>query len=355
MTGNKTPTRCYWELTRRCPSSCIFCRAKGAEEEQRESTLAESLHIAGQLAQCGITRVVLTGGEPVTYPGWERIAAALVQNGVAVWLFTSGVGFEPAHLQKATDAGVSRFLLPIDGDSHTHNLLRPATGPGGDDSYRQALETLRLLQKSASEVSVVTQVNHINAGVLNSVYELLRDRSVSRWQVHLCQLTGNAGRNRDALLQEPGDMERIVDVLLRAAKERLVIAPLHCSIGYMIKEEPVLRGRIGRGRPVFDGCPAGIRTFGITPNGGVKGCTTLEDEFVTASLATRELADILADDNSFPYTRIPAAKHLEAHCARCAMGEICRGGCPAVAYGLTGSIGANPLCLKHLRNLCDPA
>ncbi|MBN2529463.1 MAG: SPASM domain-containing protein [Deltaproteobacteria bacterium] len=88
-----------------------------------------------------------------------------------------------------------------------------------------------------------------------------------------------------------------------------------------------------------------IRAHGMelrfSSNGNVKGCTALADSFSVGFVQKQPLSDILRDDASFPYTRdARIARHPEAHCASCAYGAICKAGCRAVAYDLTGSIGA---------------
>ncbi|MCZ7583973.1 MAG: SPASM domain-containing protein [Deltaproteobacteria bacterium] len=117
----------------------------------------------------------------------------------------------------------------------------------------------------------------------------------------------------------------------------------------MTVEEPVLRKRELGGSPVWRGCEAGLRGIAVTPDGGVKGCTVLPDEFVTASLAERRLPDIWADDACFPYSRGWSADTLAGLCKPCAFAETCRAGCPAVAYAATGATGANPYCLRLVR------
>lgn len=345
------PRRCYWELTRRCPGACVFCRNGGATD-MAELSLAESLQVADELVRLGIRRVVLTGGEPVRYDGWEKIAARLTVNGVRVWLFTSGMGITDELIDTARGAGISRVLIPLDGDEAIHCRLRPAASDRGMGSHAAAVSAMKKFADAGMPVIAVTAVNHINARVLNDIYATLLNLGVRDWQVHLSQMTRRASEHRLELMCTHDDMEAIVDMLKRVAVENRIHAPLHCTIGYMVPEEALLRSPNASGQPFFDGCPAGIRTFGITPSGKVKGCTAMEDEFATASLREESLETILKNDAHFAVTRMDEShRHLEGPCATCSFGGVCRGGCPAVAYGLTGAVGANPACLHILRRL----
>lgn len=343
------PRTCFWELTRRCNLGCTFCRVNGGDGPFDELDLDGALGIADQIVALGVKFVVLTGGEPLLYPGWEKIAQRLSRGNVRVRLFTNGYAFDEQVLQRAKDAGVSWIFVSLDGPKKVHDILRMPKEGSSPSAYDRAVATLRLLVETKTPCRVITQVNRYNIDLLPEIYSLLLKIGVDRWRIHLCQMTGRAADFRDALMIEPADLQKIMDALKRAAKDKKILAPLHCSIGYMTAEEPALRTRETRGRPVWLGCLAGKTTFAVTPTGGVKGCVTLPDEFITASLGEKSLEQIWDDDRNFSYTRNWIKEILGGMCLHCAFGNVCKGGCIAVAYGATGSIGANPYCLKLVR------
>jgi AdoMet-dependent heme synthase len=327
----------------------LHCRSGFEASNEPELPLARSLEIAGQIAALGTKLVILTGGEPILYDGWEQVAGQLTSAGVRVRLFVSGFGFDEKNLVKAREAGVSDYAVSLDGPATIHDGLRPPAARKAPSPFDEAKRSIRMLLDAKQDLRVVTQVNRMNVDLLPEIYEMLVDWGVKRWQVALCQPTGRADYLRSELICPPADLERIVRALLTAAKENKLIAPQHCTIGYMTAEEPVLRSRETKGRPIWTGCRAGIRTFAITPSGGVKGCTTLPDEFVTGNLNEQTLAEIWADDDCFPYTRNWSESMLAGKCSACAFGKTCRAGCPALAYATTGAIGATPYCLKLVR------
>ena len=343
------PRTCFWELTRRCALACLHCRSFSGARGRAELAPDEQLGVADQLVALRTRTVVLTGGEPTLCPGWELVARRLADGGVRVRLFTSGYAFDAAALRAALDAGVSQFAVSLDGPRPIHDDLRPAADAGGPSSFDEAVSAIERIAAAGGDLRVVTQVNRVNAGHLDAIYDLLLDRGVRRWQVQLCQMAGRARDDRDGLAADPRDLEAVLRVLLRAARERKVLAPLHCTVGYMTREEPVLRGREVSRRAAWRGCRAGRRTLAVTADGGVKGCTSLPDEFVSASVRERPLAAIWADERCFPYARAWSREILGGSCATCPFGTACRAGCPAVAYGATGSIGANPYCLRLVR------
>ena len=84
------PKSCFWELTRKCDHLCIHCRANAQVPLPDELDLNAALGVADQLVSLGVSLVILTGGEPMLFEGWQQIAGRLSQGGVKVRLFTSG-------------------------------------------------------------------------------------------------------------------------------------------------------------------------------------------------------------------------------------------------------------------------
>ena len=148
-------------------------------------------------------------------------------------------------------------------------------------------------------------------------------------------------------MPRPEQLEDILAVLRLAARERRVEAPMHCSIGYLTAEEVVLRDR--RGARIWRGSLAGVAGLAISSDGRVTGCACLPLSFATASVRSRTLADIWGDDGCFPYTRQWQPDVLAGGCASCALATHCRAGCIGVAWASTGTIGANPYCLRKIR------
>ncbi|MBZ0271078.1 radical SAM protein [bacterium] len=344
-----SPRTCFWELTRVCRLDCRHCRTHAAVPARDELSIDEALATAGDLAALGVKTVVFTGGEPILYPGWERVARRLSESGVTVRLFASGHGFSDDTLEAAIDAGVTEFAVSLDGPKPIHDRLRPALDIRVTGTFDAAVALIEMIVRAGAACRAVTQVNAMNARFLVETYRLVVALGVPRWQVHLCQMSGSASDRRAELMCEPRDLERVSRVLMLAAREKKVHAPMHCTIGYMTVEEPILRGREMNARPVWGGCGAGLTTMAITPAGYVKGCVTLPDEFVTGNVREAPLAEIWGDDARYPYARAWDDTMLEGACASCAFGAICRAGCRSVAYTATGSIGLNPYCLKIVR------
>jgi len=341
----------YWELTRACAQACVYCRVSAGLPMSGELDTAAALRVADQLVALGVHEVTLSGGQPHRHPGWAAIARRLTTGAVSVRMFASGDWLDADHLAEARAAGVGSFTLSLDGPASVHDRLRPARLPEGAQSFQAVIEALRLLQHAGVPARVVTVASRPSIPHLPETYELVRSLGVDTWQVQLLQANGRARDDLRRLLPEPGQLEDILSVLKRALVDGRVHAPMHCSIGYLVPEDVLLRNPRATVAVVWRGNRAGLAGFAITARGEVLGCPCLPDSFAVGSAKTDSLRTLWNQPSSFPYSREWTPDVLSGACAQCSLATVCRAGCLSVAYGATGSIGANPFCLRVVRGL----
>jgi radical SAM protein with 4Fe4S-binding SPASM domain len=95
----------------------------------------------------------------------------------------------------------------------------------------------------------------------------------------------------------------------------------------------------------WEGCHAGKRTLGITSNGNIMGCLSLQDpKFIEGNIRQRRLKEIWLDPNTFSYNRNFDAKNLKGYCKKCNHRLKCKAGCHNTAYSVTGSLYENNYC-----------
>ena len=79
--------RVLWEITSACNLRCEFCLV---EIKQTQVSLDRALEIADALVARGVDKVLLSGGEPLTFKGVDQVIRRLVDGGVLVKLLTNG-------------------------------------------------------------------------------------------------------------------------------------------------------------------------------------------------------------------------------------------------------------------------
>ncbi len=108
-------------LTERCNSRCVTCDYW--RHGRTDMSFQAVQRLLPNLAKLHTRVVLLSGGEPLLNPEWERIADALRDQGLKVWLLTSGLSLakHAARAAKVFDA----ITVSLDGtDRETYQAIR---------------------------------------------------------------------------------------------------------------------------------------------------------------------------------------------------------------------------------------
>ncbi|MBW2262278.1 MAG: radical SAM protein [Deltaproteobacteria bacterium] len=328
------------ETTLACPCRCETCGSSAGRPRPSELTTDEWRSVIGDLAALGCQRVTLMGGEPLARDDWPDLAHRSVSEGMDTDLITSGIGVDVETAALASDIGLVSVTVSVDGTREVHDSQRKVPG-----CFDQALEAIRLFDMAGLRVGVTSQVNRETLPTLEALAPLLQGAGAMGWQVQLTLPVGRA-QDRSDLVLDPGLMPE-VHAVLRRLVERPGLRPfITDNIGYLTKDDPVLRTPPGAPIRVWLGCFAGLRTIGITSDGGVKGCLALPDSCIDGSVRKEPLARIWSDPDRFAYTRSYDPSCLSGACADCVYAKVCRGGCTATAMTVHGRQGVSTHCLR---------
>jgi Fe-coproporphyrin III synthase len=121
-------------LTERCNSRCVTCDYW--RHGRADMTFNAVQRLMPNLAQLDTRVVLLSGGEPLLNPEWERIAHSLRDVGLKVWLLTSGLSLakHAARAARIFDA----ITVSLDGtDRQTYQAIR------GLDAFDKVCDGIR--------------------------------------------------------------------------------------------------------------------------------------------------------------------------------------------------------------------
>lgn len=101
-------------VTKRCPLRCVYCKDE-AEKSENELTATQIEKIVRAFAACGITKVRLTGGEPLMRSDISDIAARISKtDGIKkLVLTTNGVKLKQ-YANELKKSGVSAINVSLD-------------------------------------------------------------------------------------------------------------------------------------------------------------------------------------------------------------------------------------------------
>ena len=130
----------YLHITFRCPLRCAHCYAEGGTRRSDELSAARFAELVSQAARAGFRSVVVTGGEPLSYPAFDELAGLLsgADRAGTRLILRSSFGFEiPPERMKRICALFDEIVVSVDGDRETHDARR---GGGSYDCTVRNLE-----------------------------------------------------------------------------------------------------------------------------------------------------------------------------------------------------------------------
>ena len=347
------PAYVVWELTLRCDQPCTHCGSRAGEARPSELGTEEALGVVRQLAAMRAREVVVIGGEAYLHPGFLAIVRGLADAGIRPVMTTGGRGVDASLARAMKEAGLVRASVSLDGLEAKHDLMRAARG-----SFASATAALAHLRAAGIETAANTNLNRLNQGDLEALYEHLRDAGIQAWQLQLTTPLGRAADRPEMILQ-PYDLvalfPRIAALKARAFRDGVLLMPGN-NLGYFGPEEALLRSPSEGGSDHFLGCQAGRYVLGIESDGAVKGCPSLQTaRYVGGNLRERTLEDIWSTAPELAFTRERTATDPETglwgFCATCPFAETCLGGCTFTAHAFFGRPGNNPYCHYRARTL----
>ena len=331
---------CVWEITLACCFSCKYCGSRAGRARENELTTEECLSVADQLAAMGCRRVSMIGGEVFMRPDWAKIVDRLTGYGIRVAIITNGFLFRPEHIEALKKLNIESVAVSIDGTEAVHDKYRQ------EGSFRRALGALEKLRGNGIPATVITTLNAENAGLLDEMYEVLKDSGIYAWQLQACSPMGNASEGGVDFRFDPRIPIGFVEKHLYDSPFPIGVAD---NIGYFTEKEGYLRGNKS-GRAYYTGCRAGLSSIGIDSVGNVRGCESMYDErFNEGNLREKSLREIWEAPGAFAYNRGFDRSMLTGACAGCEYGPWCAGGCRSYNWFVHEKLYEAPFCARNIK------
>lgn len=318
------------ELTHACPLHCPYC-SNPLELARRESELAPSEweRVMREASELGVVQVGLSGGEPLAYPGLDRVVAAVAAHGMYSNLITSGVGLTSERARRLADAGLDAVQVSFQADDAL--LGNEVAGARAHESKQKACQAIR---DAGLPLGVNVVLHRQNITRVRELVELAESFGAIRIELANVQLAGWAWQNRLALLPTRAqvlDADRIAAEEAERLRGRMQVI-------YVL---PDLHGV--RPKPCLHGW--GQRGLTVNPRGDVMPCQAAEAipgmEF--DSIREASLAWIWRESRAFQ--RFRGTDWMPEPCRSCPERERDFGGCRCQAALFTGDPArTDPVC-----------
>jgi radical SAM protein with 4Fe4S-binding SPASM domain len=359
----RAPVSVVWSLSYKCNLKCKHCYQNANQRSSDELTLEERFKIIDQMAQAGVSLVVLSGGEPLTNPNLGALIQRIKEQRMAVSIDSNGVLLNKEIVQYLRQLGVDSVELSLDSvHAEAHDSFRGLNG-----AFQKTLEAVELCSDAGIFTTVATTATKLNRADCSELISLARSRGAQR-VVFFDLIPAGRGRDIQGLRLSRTELIQLMAVVKRECSR---------DSGEVFAELPqyVIYSSSGDGDSISDdtgtalsierftlssffdcagqgnvyrkfaaylgGCPAGRLYCNIQPNGDVTPCMFMPDYPVAGNLRNQSFQDIW---NSPTFEELRDRASLGGKCRGCRFALVC-GGCRAKAAAYQGDyLASDPTC-----------
>jgi len=304
----------FLELTHACNVACLHCgsdctRDTATPPLPREDILRVLREIAAAQDPSRIM-VVLSGGEPLCYPGLFELGAVIRSLGFPWGLVTNGFAWTEQHVAQAKAAGLGSITVSVDGLEAEHDWLRGRTG-----CFQKAMNLLCMLQADPfyAAMDVITCVNRRNLPHLEELRNLLMSLGVPAWRLTTIFPIGRATENADLQLDATNFQALMAKV--EGFRSRQGITVTFAESAFLGRHECVVRDE-----PYF--CRAGINIGGVMVNGDILACPNIDRRFAQGNIHRDSFMDVW----QHRYQVFRDRRWMKrGQCAGCRQWRLCQG------------------------------
>jgi len=304
----------FLELTQACNVACLHCgsdctRDTATPPLPREDILRVMREIAAAQDPSKVM-VVLSGGEPLCYPGVFELGAEIRGLGFPWGMVTNGFAWTEKQFAQAKAAGLGSITVSVDGLEAEHDWLRGRSG-----SFQKAVNLLKMLQADPfySAMDVITCVNQRNLPRLEEIRELLIQLGVPAWRITTIFPIGRAAENADLQLDAEGFHALMTKV--EALRSQGGIQVAFAESAFLGRHECIVRDE-----PYF--CRAGINIGGVMVNGDLLACPNIDRRFAQGNIHQDSFMDVW-ENRYQPFRNRSWMK--KGACAGCSQWRLCQG------------------------------
>jgi mycofactocin biosynthetic radical S-adenosylmethionine protein MftC len=329
----RAPVNVTWEITEACNLECAHClsaelRAAG----NGELSFEQCRDLLDELARMQVFQVNFGGGEPFLRDDFLDILRHAHGLGITTCVSTNGTVLDDALVDALLEIGAAHPAAPVylqvslDGAKpETNDAIR---GAGTFERILAGIEPLA--RRRYPDFSLNMVVTRLNAGEIAD-FDALARRYGAKTRLSRFRPSGGGCHTWEDY--------RLTREQLAELSAFLGDHPEILTGDSFFALTPDSRRNLG-----LNMCGAAKMTCAVAPDGSVYPCAFLADPaFLSGNAVEESLWDIFRTSPVFARFR-----DLEvAACRDCDRFSICHGGCPAVGYFLTESMGLpDPECLR---------
>lgn len=326
--GLRAPVNVTWEISLQCNLRCVHCLSDAGRTSENELSHGECLRLMDQFTALKVFQVNIGGGEPFMRPDFLDLLDYCHKKGLVTCVSTNGTLVDRALAERLS--GLPMLYLQVSLDGATEEVNDAIRGRGTFKKILHALDCLASKGVRFSINSVLTRTNFAQLETLRDMAgEYGAELRVSRFRP-----SGRGKECKDSLGPTTDQLEAFAEWL-----EGHDLVRTGDSFFCLTSDNRREKG--------LDMCGAAKMTCCVSPDGDVYPCAFLQEApFHAGNIREKSFKDIWDNARVLHMFRNLDVKS----CLECYRFEICRGGCPAMAYHTYDDISMpDPECLVNLK------
>jgi mycofactocin radical SAM maturase len=328
--GLRAPVNVTWEITLKCNLQCAHCLSDAGTPLKEELTTRECRALVDQLTALRVFQVNIGGGEPFIRNDFLDLLGYSHEKGLVTCVSTNGMLIDDQLAKRLSQYTMLYLQVSLDGaTSEVNDPIR------GDGTYRKILDAIDCFARQGVRFSINTVLTRTNYPQLDELRKLANSYG-AELRVSRFRPSGRAKESRGKLAPDKEQLESFAfwlegHDLVRTGDSFFCLTSEH------------------RRRKGLDMCGAAKMTCCISPTGDVYPCAFLQEmPFLAGNIRTASFKEMWDSSPIFHELR---NLNVET-CQTCSRFEVCRGGCPAMAYHTYQDINMpDPECLVNLKGL----
>jgi Fe-coproporphyrin III synthase len=341
----------YWYLSFRCNLACKHCAPQSSPSinTSGDLTTEECLAVIDRFRELNVSRVILSGGEPLVHPAFKTIIRELVNAHMPVGIETNGMLITPAMAglfrELIGQGGDITISISLDGgDAEAHDYLR---GPG---SFTRVMSALRNLLEVGIHAKLQMVMGRRNRHTIESFYAIAEEMQVKRVQFAFLHEVGRAKEYLDEINLNWDEIYDVQHQILASLERHPVSTVVKLPPAVVL---PELMPRLSRASSEGDNLlglavSCAFPIISVLPDGNITICAHTRDEKDARFGNVRDITLVESwQQNNFDAIReaYDKADWLKGICGDCVFKFNCKGSCRAYAKTAFGDYDeAHPMC-----------
>lgn len=270
-------------VTDLCNLRCVYCMPEKGVEKRCHSdimSIEEIITAVEASADCGITKVRITGGEPLVRRGIIDICRGVgrIPGIEEICITTNGV-LLPKYAAQLRDAGVSRLNISL--DTLNPDKYAQLTRIGRLEDALAGLEAAEKAGFTGTKINAVL-IGGVNSDELGELVGLTRDRDIEVRFIELMPIGECADWDKARFI--PG--QSVLDAVPKLVEDGM------SGVSRMYRV-PGWKGRVGLIDPISHRFCDRCNRIRITADGKIKPCLHSSSEFDLRGLDREGMAEVI--------------------------------------------------------------